>query len=267
MSRNGIIKMYHEIKEYLQIVTASAGMFQEPKSSSMLLNESLFGETIHALKHKNGYVYCKLLTDGYEGWIKFSNLGHLPQPTHKVTNVRSFIYEEKNIKKKIIHYLPFGSQVYVNYHDDQWSSICLSKSHLNKEGFIPRQHIKDINFENKNWVSIAESFTNIPYKWGGRDTLGIDCSSLIQLSLSNFINFPRDTILQEKVNYKKIAFKDINRGCIVFWKGHVGVMINKQKILHANSYHMKVKTELLSDLDQRKDTQLNKIKSIVRIEK
>lgn len=255
----------HEVNETLQVINSSAKVLDNPSDNSSLINEALFGESIYILDRKNGYVYCRLNTDDYEGWIKSGDLGYTPKPTHKITNVRSFLYEEKNFKRKILSYLPFGSKISIKKRYEQWSLIYLSKEDPNKYGFVPNQHIQDIKFKDDDWVTVAESFIDIPYKWGGRDTLGIDCSALVQLSLSNYIKFPRDTNLQKQVNFQKITLEEIDRGCLVFWEGHVGIMLDKYNIIHSNSYHMKVKIESLSEVNLREDTHLKKIICIIKI--
>ena len=87
------------------------------------------------------------------------------------------------------------------------------------------------NHKVNDWVAVAEQFLNVPYRWGGRDSIGIDCSALIQLSLETYgVNFPRDTKLQILENYKKIKINNLQRGAIVFWEGHVGVMTDRKKL-------------------------------------
>ena len=92
------------------------------------------------------------------------------------------------------------------------------------------------------------------YKWGGRDSFGIDCSALIQLSLETIgVNFPRDTNLQ--ILYKKHTLNNniIKRGSLIFWTGHVGVMVDKYKILHSNAFHMKTNIESLKVVVKRSE--------------
>lgn len=263
MFLNGTIIMSLNNMDF-QIISPSSCMLSGPSMENTLLNEALFGETVRVISEEHQFLFVKLLTDNYQGWINKKDIGNLPKASHTVTNIRSFVYSEKNLKKKILTYLPFGSKVSLIKKFDFWSSISMDIKNQTI-GFIPNSHISEITKLNDDWVSTAKLFINVPYKWGGRNSLGLDCSSLIQLSLSSYVQFPRDTIFQEKMNFAKINLSEITRGCIVFWKGHVGVMVDKYNLLHANAYHMKVKIESLEDLNKRKETSLNKITTIMKI--
>ena len=105
---------------------------------------------------------------------------------------------------------------------NDWAEIFLKEDLI---GFVPLNHIIDIEKTIKDWVFVAEQFINTPYKWGGRNSIGIDCSALIQLSLQAAgILIPRDTKEQEKMKWKEISkISMLERGTLVFWKGHIGV--------------------------------------------
>ena len=252
-------------KKVFHFIKPSVCIFFEPKSSSSLINEGLFGESVEILNEKEEFFYIKLLTDKYKGWVYKNSLGTLPLPTHRVVKLRSNIYKQKDIKKPIIHYLPFGSMVSVISTTKTWAKIGLNSSYKNRYGFIPKQDLIDLKDKIDNWVEIAKMFLGVPYKWGGRDSMGIDCSALVQLSLIQTLSFPRDTKMQVQNNLKKLSFNEIKKGCLVFWKGHVGIMLDKLNILHANAYSMQVNVEKLEELDKRPSTKIENIISIVEI--
>ena len=113
-----------------------------------------------------------------------------------------------------------------------------------------------------DWVSIAQQLEGTPYRWGGRDTLGIDCSALLQLSYQTYNqNIPRNTSEQVALDKEQVNdIKNLKRGCVVFWKGHTGIMIDNLNCIHANAYHMKTITEPLVDIIDRANKDLNIIK-------
>jgi cell wall-associated NlpC family hydrolase len=94
-----------------------------------------------------------------------------------------------------------------------------------------------------DYVSVAEAYVGIPYLWGGRTSLGIDCSALVQVALARAgVKAPRDTDVQEATLGAPVDWKgDVDalvRGDLVFWKGHVGMVAGPNRLLHANGFHM-----------------------------
>ena len=164
----------------MNIIKSSTPMKLKPNDSAPLETECLFGEKLEIIKENIEWIFGKLLTDNYLGWVKKKDLGFLNFPTHKIISIRTGLYNKKNIKSHFIHYLPFGSKLNVNSINKDWAEINLSQKHFYKVGYVLKKDIIQINEKVNDWVSIAEQFVGIPYKWGGRDTIGLDCSSLLQ---------------------------------------------------------------------------------------
>ena len=242
----------------MNIINSSAFMKSEPTETSSLETECLFGEKIEILDEYSDWVYCKLNTDNYHGWVKKKALGKTKNPTHRVITNRSFVYADKDPMSNHLLYLPLGAQLVINNIDSEWAEISLY-SNETQIGYVPSKHIVSLDHKVKDWVAIAELFLGTPYRWGGRDTIGIDCSALLQLSYQTYgENIPRNT--SEQVQLKKKSIKDIDdlkRGCVVFWKGHVGIMIDKFNCIHANAFHMQTKIEPLNQIINRIGKDLN----------
>ena len=100
--------------------------------------------------------------------------------------------------------------------------------------WIKKKDLKEINYKTKDIFKNTEKFINTKYKWGGKHFTGIDCSALIQLCL-NFNNkfCPRDTKDQIKYFKKKIKRKNIKKNDLIFWKGHVAIVVSKHNLIHA----------------------------------
>ena len=248
----------------MNIIQSSTSMNSEPLKTSLLETECLFGETVEILDKYLEWVYCKLLTDDYCGWIKKNSLGLLKIPTHRVISKRTFLFNKKDIKSNCILYLPMGARLSVKQIKNEWAEIYLSNNYEYLIAFVPSKHIIEIDKNVKDWVSIAEQFIGTPYKWGGRDSMGIDCSALVQLSYQAYgKNIPRNT--SDQINAFKKKVEDVNkldRGFVVFWEGHVGIMIDKLNCIHANAYHMKTIVEPLNDIVKRMQNKYKIIKII-----
>jgi cell wall-associated NlpC family hydrolase len=246
----------------MNIINSSVLMKSEPTEISSLETECLFGEKIEILDECLDWFYCKLDTDNYHGWVKKEGLGQTKNPTHRVIVKRSFVYAEKNPKSYCLLYLPLGAQLVIDNIQSEWAEISLYNN-KKQVGYVPSNHIVSLDHKVKDWVAIAELFLGTPYKWGGRDTIGIDCSALLQLSYQTYgENIPRNTSQQVKFKKKHIKnIDDLKRGCVIFWKGHVGIMIDKFNCIHANAFHMQTKIETLNQIIDRigKDFNITKM--------
>ena len=79
------------------------------------------------------------------------------------------------------------------------------------------------------------------------------------------INFPRDTDMQENFCTRSILRKNLKAGDLVFWKGHVALMTDKKKIIHANAFHMKTQEEPLVTAEKRIFKTNGKVRKYARI--
>lgn len=246
----------------MKIIKPSTKMNSDPYENSSLETECLFGESVEIIDQHSGWYYCKALIDNYYGWIKKNSLGYLEEATHRIILNRSFVFENRDPKSFCINYLPIGSKLTVRDMDNDWATIELPSIYKTSLGYVPSKHIVTLKSRVKDWVKVAEQFLGIPYRWGGRDSLGIDCSALVQLSYEAYgYNIPRNTTDQIKLNKKLIRnLISLDRGCVVYWKGHVAVMIDKFNCIHANAYHMKTIIEPLEDIIKRFDGKYQLIK-------
>ena len=236
----------------MNIINSSVLMKSEPSETSPLETECLFGETVEIIDDYLDWVYCRLNTDGYCGWIKKEGLGKLKIPTHRIIANRSFVYTHRNAMSRCLFYLPLGAKLLVNDIQSEWTEVSLY-GEKKQVGYIPSSHVVCVDHKVKDWVTVAELLVGTPYRWGGRNTIGIDCSALLQLSYQAYgENIPRNTSDQIKLNKHNIkCIDDLKRGCVIFWKGHVAIMTDKLNCVHANAFHMQTKIEPLSIIINR----------------
>lgn len=235
---------YLKINNIYQIALPSTSLRSKPNNFSNLETECLFGEVVKVIKIDKKWLKCKLLTDGYVGWIQKQSIHKIIETNYRIITPRTFIYLEPNAKSNVIFELSLGALINVIQYNNDWVKIYLDDTNANI-GYIPKNHITKKSDINHDWVSVAESMINTPYKWGGRDSKGIDCSALVQLSIqTKSIEFPRNTSEQRNLHYPTIDnFEELERGMLIFWDGHVAVSIDNRNIIHSNAHHMKTVIE------------------------
>ncbi len=230
-----------------QIIVPVAGMRAEPRRDASLDNEGLFGETVEVFGAENGFAHGRLLGDGYEGWVEVTALGNLPDATAYVTVPMTHVTSTPDIKSPGLFTLSIGSVVQVCAPAGEMVEIAMADGC----GFVPACHVRGLDDRAGDWVAVAETLIASPYKWGGRSVFGLDCSALVQLALAaGGVRVPRDSGPQHEIGTAiadrgNLQRGDLQRGDLVFWRGHVGIMLDQDRLLHANAHHMAVAAEPL----------------------
>jgi cell wall-associated NlpC family hydrolase len=214
-----------------------------PRSDAPLGSEVLYGETCIVYEtDEEGWSWGQLQTDGYVGYLSANALASQALlPTHRVDALRTFVYPAASIKQPALAALSLGSLVRGIAESGPFIEI--------ESGFVWASHLVALATRAPDFVAVAERFVHTPYLWGGRTSLGLDCSGLVQLSLAAAgIASPRDSDMIERAFDRKLRFGSdpLRRGDLVFWKGHVGIMRDAATLLHANGHHMAVVSEPLT---------------------
>lgn len=228
------------------VQAASTFLRGHPRFDASFESEALKGEHVHVFDEQEGWAWIQLMRDGYVGYVPSEDLvkGWLA-PTHQICVPRSFVYLVPDIKTPLLMALSLNAQVTVigEHHNFFKTS---------ENGFIYAPHLSHLEANQNDVATVAEQMMNIPYLWGGKTSLGLDCSALVQLSLQACGHeAPRDSDMQEKVLGEPVAHDVLQRGDLVFWKGHVGMMQNATHMIHANAHHMMVSSEPLNNVIQR----------------
>jgi cell wall-associated NlpC family hydrolase len=185
-------------------------------------------------------------------------------PTHRVRVPRTLLFPGPDIKLPPLAGLPMGALVAAfGAAEDRNARYAL----MRPAGAIVEQHLAGLGETEPDFVAVAECFLGTPYLWGGKSTLGIDCSGLVQLSLAMAGSCaPRDTDLQEQALGMRLAgIEPLERGDLVFWKGHVGIMQDGATLLHANAFHMMTASEPLADAVARAEAKGSAVTSVRRM--
>lgn len=228
---------------------------------SKLSTQLLYGEECDVFETKNRWSWIQSRRDNYVGYTPSINLTRKTyKPNSKVISLRTVIYTKPDIKSVTRGYLSFNSLVEVIKIKGKYSLI-------KNLGWCPSLDLVKVKSSKFNHIDLSKQYLDTPYLWGGRDSMGIDCSGLIQnLHQINNRPFPRDTDMQEIFVTNEVKYeKDLKAGDLVFWKGHVAMMIDNSNIIHANAFHMKTAIEPLSSAKKRILKSNGKIKKLGRL--
>jgi cell wall-associated NlpC family hydrolase len=227
----------------MAIVVPTAPLRREPRPDAPLDTEALKGERITIYdSNAEGWAWGQLAGDNYVGWLPSVALALPgPPPTHKVAALRTLVFPGPSIKLPPREALPFGAALTIARMQDRLA-VTPSGDHL------PAVHLKPIGDNERDFVAVADRFVGAPYLWGGKTMLGLDCSGLVQIALAACgMACPRDSDMQERalgaaVDHAPRSFA-LQRGDLIFWRGHVAIARDGDSLVHANAFHMAVIVE------------------------
>ncbi len=240
-----------------RVTVECAALTSAPGGQASIDTQALFGEEVVVFDvGADGWAWVQLQRDSYVGYIAADCLGEAaPAPTHHVRVPRTFVYLQPDMKSPVVMPLPLGAQVSIVEPTQAFARLATG-------GFVWAGHVAPLTVFERDFVSVAERFLNVPYLWGGKTFAGLDCSGLVQISLAACgVAAPRDTDMMAqglgdpakpaKPGEPGQPHDGLRRGDLVFWKGHIGVMRDTNTLLHANGHHMMVASEPLEVARQR----------------
>ncbi|RWX76674.1 peptidoglycan endopeptidase [Neorhizobium lilium] len=211
--------------------------------------ELLFGEAVRVFDRADGFAWVQADQDGYVGYLPETMLGEPQEATHRICVPRTFLYPEAELRKPPMGALSMGSRVRVTGEAETRGTRYFL---LGDGGAVIARHCLPLGETlGEDYVSVAQTFIETPYLWGGRSGFGIDCSGLVQLAMMMVgKSAPRDSDMQAEFGVA-IEREELRRGDLVFWKGHVGMMEDAETLLHANGHTMSVARENLNAAIER----------------
>lgn len=222
--------------EVVQCMRPLADLLDKPGGTRV--TQAIFGDRLEVIERRHGHAFAQCQRDGYVGYVAEAALGPLVEPTHWVAAPATHLYPRPAVRARAELMLYFGSFVRVIAERDGYLRI-------HTRHFVPAAHLLPLNVHYNDPAGVADLFLGTPYLWGGGSRWGIDCSGLIQRALEACaIPCPRDTDQQEAALGRELKpGEPLRRNDLVFWQGHVGIMLDATTLLHANGHHMVVARE------------------------
>jgi hypothetical protein len=222
----------------------SATLYDKAGNEARAASQLLRGDDFAVIDVSGGWAWGYSLHDRYVGYVRADALGPIQETTHVVRVPEALLFAAPDIKSPVLARWPIGA----SFRGEAEGSFVACA-----EGYLHARHVRRISEHDVDPVAVAERLIGAPYLWGGRGAGGIDCSGLVQLALGMCgIAVPRDTDQQRTTIGHGIAADDsLRRGDLIYFPGHVGMMVDADRLLHANAFWMAVTIEPLADVVAR----------------
>jgi len=244
-----------------QVIEPIVDVRRAPTHEAPLDTQALLGETVTVYETTDeGWAWGQCESDGYVGWFSANALGAVgPAATHRVCVPRTFGFPGADIKLPPMIALPMGAKLAIVKQSGRFAT--------NAFGWhFPAAHLTPLAAKQPDFVAVAETLLGAPYLWGGKTSLGIDCSGLVQIALQSAgIECPRDSDMQESALGKPSSLDALQRGDLIFWKGHVAIARDALTIIHADAHHMMVAIEPVAEAVARIKQAGSDVMSVKRI--
>jgi len=203
--------------------------------------QALYGEHVLVLEEHDGHAFGQAAKDGYVGYINADHLSAAQEPTHWVSAPATHLYTMNDFKSREAMALSFGSYLTIVATHERF----FETSH---GYFVPMQHVREVGTLFSDPIDVAALFLGSPYLWGGNSREGLDCSALVQASLlACGISCPADSDMQEDTLGNLTNDTEMKRGDLLFWKGHVAMVVDSETMIHANAGAMSTVYEPIKD--------------------
>ena len=241
------------MSELYQCTAGVAALRRMPEDDGALDTQVLAGETFAVKTEEDGWGYGEAQLDGYQGWVDLSAFAAPALiPTHRVSALRTYVFSEPDLKSAPRFLMSLNAKISAGNREGRFLEA-------QRQGFVFEGHLAPLGAVELDYVAVAERFLNAPYLWGGKESLGLDCSGLIQTAMEAAGGrCPRDSGDQEAWARERWLpvpvtddFAGLARGDLVFWPGHVGVMTDAVNFLHSNAHHMATAIEPLHTAARR----------------
>jgi len=233
------------------INTGIAPLMTQPTALCECADEALYGMKVEIIEDAGDWAQVRTHYN-YTGWVEKSRLltheGRIKafERMEKRVVVRNFIdlMHEPKVQSWPLLSLPMGAIIAVTGKtaEHNWVQVMLCDGRkawtrttwLGE--YITSWDKADEDKIRRAFVDTAMQYLGTQYRWGGKSTLGIDCSGLCSMAyLRNGVIIHRDASIKPEFCMKKIEYKDIKMGDLMFFPGHVAMYIEDGKFIHSTS--------------------------------
>lgn len=233
--------------EQRQVVQAVLPLRNEPRFDALLESEALLGELVTVYEESEGWAWVQLARDNHVGYMPSDGLSRIIlEPTHKIAALRTYLFPAPDLKSPPVALLSLNAAIASERGEGKFLVV--------DGGYVYAAHTRTLSEYAADPVEVARGFIGAPYLWGGRTSVGLDCSGLVQLACEAAgLASPRDADMQsaELGRPLDLSREKLSRGDLVFWDGHVGMMTSLDVLLHANAHHMAVVEEPFAEARDR----------------
>lgn len=240
-----VIAPHYALAAAMDCAAGQAPIHGQPRADSATVTELLYGECFDVLEVSGGWAWGRSAHDGYVGYIRSDHLRPAgPAATHRISERLGLVFAEASIKAQVVVRLPLGALIHAEAAGDFLKT---------ERGYLHVRHAAELGAPETDPVAVAERLLGAPYGWGGRSQAGVDCSGLVQVALGSCgIAAPRDTDQQREALGQAVdPGSPVERGDLVYFPGHVGIMADGERLLHANAHWMSTVIEPLADVIDR----------------
>jgi len=252
----------------LRSIRGRTAVYTAPKASAELETELLYGQFFCPLRSVDGFIEGQVVPlikadhmPVSTGFVREKDLLATRQDaSHKVNVLQASIFSTDHIKSRIKGRLPFGARLTVLSQKGSFYKI-------GRGQYVHSRHVTAVDEYVDDYVAAAEQHLGLPYIWGGVSSDGLDCSGLVQSALwAAGQACPRNSGDQKDgLGQSLDLYAPLQRGDLIFWPGHVGIMQDADRLLHANGFHMSTYSEPLKTAAQRIEKSTGPITAIKRL--
>jgi NlpC/P60 family/Bacterial dipeptidyl-peptidase Sh3 domain len=244
-----------------QVTAGVAAIREAPEPDARLGTQALHGEIVEVFREEGEFGLCQLKRDRYTGWVNMDALSAPVLPVmHKVSALRTYCFAEPDLKSAPRFMLCLGARVAATGQTvGDWVECA-------RAGWVHLCHLSNLDAFEIDPAGVAARYIETPYLWGARESLGVDCSGLVQQVFEACgVQLPRDSDMQAAWAGEPVS-GDLRRGDLVFWEGHVGILEDAGTLIHANAFHLGVAREPLADAIARIRTVVGDVTCVRRVD-